>query len=238
MKKQLLFLLVFCAALAAFYPVGGKVFFIPSIHGLHKINPNYSYDSLRHVIERLNPDVIAVELRPEDVDADSSYLKKNYPLEMRMMRYWFPKAKIAGFDWLGSDIEGRPIPDNYWRDHSPIKKYEKALEDDKPVSAKSGHCDALQQKRLALLKSLTLKQLLESEDAKLTRDFYDCFGAALKGSIHQRVPDFYDARNVRLLANIRQIISDNSGKRVIIITGDDHYVLLKDKFPHEKLFGN
>ncbi|HLN74002.1 MAG TPA: hypothetical protein VK205_11955, partial [Prolixibacteraceae bacterium] len=76
-----------------------KVYFIPTLHGLHQANQSYSYDSLKQLINHLNPDIIAVEIRQEDINGDSLYLSKNYPYEMRMMKYWFPNTKIVGFDW-------------------------------------------------------------------------------------------------------------------------------------------
>ncbi|HYK54919.1 MAG TPA: hypothetical protein VEV15_00445, partial [Flavisolibacter sp.] len=66
-----------------------KVCLIPTLHGLHKTNKLYNYDSLKATVARLHPDVIAVEIRAEDVASDTAYLKKNYPYEMWMMRYWF-----------------------------------------------------------------------------------------------------------------------------------------------------
>ena len=85
-----------------------RVYVIPVLHGMHKTNQQYTYDSIRAMVERLNPDVIAVEIRAEDIDSDTAYLKQNYPLEMWMMRYWFPSATIAGFDWLGKDLAANP----------------------------------------------------------------------------------------------------------------------------------
>ncbi len=38
-----------------------EVAIISTIHGAHKINPNYSYDSLFNFVEKYNPDIIGVE---------------------------------------------------------------------------------------------------------------------------------------------------------------------------------
>ena len=214
----------------------GKVYFIPTIHNLHKVNDSYNYDSLKQIVSALNPDIIAVEIRPEDIQQDSVYLSKNYPYEMRMMKYWFPKSKIAGFDWLGNDIEGQLIPSNYWSEISLIKQYEKELNADSLFSRQTAACDSFTNQRLEILKNYSLKDLLKSQDAALTKQFYQCLESKLKGSIHERVLSFYDLRNAELLGNIEKIIAENKDKTIVILTGDDHFVFLKDKFQHEALF--
>ena len=214
----------------------GKVYFIPTIHNLHKVNDSYNYGSLKQIVSALNPDIIAVEIRPEDIQQDSVYLSKNYPSEMRMMKYWFPKSKIAGFDWLGSDIEGQLIPSNYWSEISLIKQYEKELNADSLFSRQTAACDSFTNQRLEILKNFSLKDLLKSPDAALTKQFYQCLESKLKGSIHERVLSFYDLRNAELLENIERIIAENKDKTIVILTGDDHFVSLKDKFQHEALF--
>ena len=98
-----------------------NVYVIPALHGLHQKNKNYNYDSLYAVIKKINPDYIIVEIRQEDMGQDTAYLKKNYPTEMWIMRYWFRNKKHFGMDWLGKEIEGKPIPENYWEETAEIK---------------------------------------------------------------------------------------------------------------------
>ena len=226
--------LVLCLAFFSTYSQNIKkdtptIHFIPTIHSLHNLNARYNYDSLKKIVAALKPDIIAVEIRPEDINQDSSYLKRNYPYEMRMMQYWFPKAAILGFDWLGEDIEGKMIPANYWKEISPIKKFERALDADSVYSAKCQACDSFSTRRMEILKNYSLKEILVSEDAALTKAFYSCLETNLAGSTHKRVLRFYDLRNARILENINRIISENKGKTIVILTGDDHYVLLKFK---------
>jgi hypothetical protein len=77
--------------------------------------------------------------------------------------------------------------------------------------------------------------LLKSKDAQLTSDFYQCFNESLQGSIHQQVPKFYTKRNEEILKNIRKIISENKNKKILFLTGDDHYIFLKDKIKHQTI---
>lgn len=213
-----------------------NVYFIPTLHGIHKVNENYTYDSLKQIISRINPDLIAVEIRQEDIARDSAYLGKNYPYEMRMMKYWFPGTPIVGFDWLGHDIEGKSIPDNYWKEISAVKKMERDLNADSVFAEKCTTCDTFKIQRIELLKNLSLQEILKSRDSLLTKQFYECLAEQLKGSKYEQLLTFYDTRNDKILANIKNIIMMNKYKRIVIVTGDDHYIYLKDKFPHEKHF--
>lgn len=215
-------------------PTQSKVYIIPTLHGLHNVNKNYSYDSLRKIVTDLNPEIIAVEIRPEDTDQDTNYLGKNYPLEMRMMKYWFPGTKVVGFDWLGSDIEGRQIPSNYWKEISSIKKFERELHDDSTFNKKISVCDTFSNERLSLLKTLSLPDLLSSNDSLLTTQYYQCLGEMLNGSVHERVLIFYDLRNEKMLNNINEITREYKNKRIVILTGDDHFIYLKNKFKNNK----
>ncbi|MGE5520523.1 MAG: DUF5694 domain-containing protein [Candidatus Dadabacteria bacterium] len=213
-----------------------KVYFLPTLHGIHGVNKQYSFRNLREVIQQLNPSVIAVEIRPEDVDSDSAYIKQNYPAEMWIMRYWFPSAKIRGFDWLGQDIERKPIPANYWKEISPIKQWEKALENDSVYTKKLSTCDTFSNERMSLLKTLSLKELLQSKDEQLTNNFYACLREKLQNTPHQRVVDFYDERNSKILSNINRIISENKGKTIVILIGDDHYQVLRHAFVNDAVY--
>ncbi|MBU8883972.1 hypothetical protein KSK37_12825 [Kaistella sp. DKR-2] len=75
-----------------------SVYMRPTLHTLHQVNSQYSYIQLRQTVAALKPDLIAVEIRSEDLMQDSLYLKKNYPYEMWMMKQWFPAVQTAGFD--------------------------------------------------------------------------------------------------------------------------------------------
>ncbi|MFZ1369253.1 MAG: DUF5694 domain-containing protein [Ferruginibacter sp.] len=235
-RKLLFFGICFLITTTSCNRYSGRVYFIPTIHGLHKANNKYNYDSLKQIVSSLDPDIIAVEIRAEDIAQDSVYLSKNYPYEMRMMRSWFPEAIVLGFDWLGNDIEGKLIPANYWSEVSSIKKYEKELNADSLFTKQTSECDTFTKQRLEILKTYSLKDILKSNDSVLTKQFYNCLDKKLKGSIHERVLQFYDLRNSKLLENIKRIIAENKHKRIVILTGDDHFVFLKDQFQSEPLY--
>lgn len=214
------------------------VYLIPVLHNLHQTNTRYSYASLKAVIDSLNPDIIAVEIRPEDIIHDTTYLKKNYPKEMWMMRYWFPENEIAGIDWLGPDIEDKLIPETYWSKTSEIKKMERKLAADSLFNHSIQQCYTFQEQRLSLLKNLSLIDLLKSNDTALTLQQYACYEETLQGSPYEGITAFYLKRNQKLLENIEILRKANTTKTIVVLTGADHYAWLKDKVAHKPLHRN
>lgn len=233
MRKLILTAVVLLLGATAFSQT--KVYLIPTLHGLHQTNQQYTYDSLQAIIGRLHPDVLAVELRKEDVAADTAYLKQNYPYEMWMARYWFPTAQVEGFDWLGADLEGGPIPARYWQDRSRIKALQTLLETDSVYTARLAACDVYTQQRLAILETQSLKGILQSGDALLTRAFYDCLTQHLRGSDYGELTQFYDTRNRRMQQHLAGLLEQHRGKTIVILTGDDHYPYLRDFLLKQKV---
>ena len=224
LKSALMVLAFVCFRPAAFSQA--RVMLLPTLHGLHKSNTQYNYDSLRNMVGRLSPDVIVVEIRAEDVGADTTYLKMNYPFEMWMMRYWFPALTIEGFDWLGSDIEGKAIPRDYWKNISQVKKLERELGADTIYSKELEACDQYVKLRMEILRTSSLQDILASRDAMFTRKYYECIEEQLKGSNYEGLTRFYDQRNQNMMKRISGIIKKHEGRTIVILTGDDHYPYL------------
>jgi len=225
-KRGILLILVNLFLATAFAQT--KVILIPTIHSLHKSNAQYNYDSLKRFVERLNPDVIAVEIRDIDLNADTNYLKRNYPYEMWMMRYWFTGKIIEGFDWLGEELEGKPVPERYWQEQSQIKRLEKELDEDSNYGKKLQNCIGYTKERLKILSKYTLTGILASKDDSLIRSYYDCMEQQLSGSRYQQLPRFYDKRNKKMETRLHSIIQKHQNKVIVILTGDDHYPYLLD----------
>lgn len=229
------FFLTILVSLLCLQAAAQDIYLIPTLHRLHQSNTAYDYDSVRSLIRRIDPDILAVEIRPEDIAEDTGYLKQHYPFEMWMARYWFPEKIIAGFDWLGSDIEGLKIPENYWQEVSAIKKLQKAFGNDSLYRHAADECAVFTNERLELLKTLSLPALLQSKDAALTNQYYDCLLATLKETPYAGIPLFFELRNQRILSNLEAICRRFPGKKIVVLTGDDHYAFLKDRIAHVSL---
>ncbi len=204
-----------------------RTLLLPTLHALHRVTPRYNFDSLKAVIARQQPAVIAVEIRQEDIDKDSGYLKKNYPYEAWMMRYWFPQAKLIGYDWLGDDIEGKPIPDKYWESASSVQQWEKELKADTLYNSRAERCQVYLTQRVNMVVKSSLPEILDGNDAILQQEYYNCVSMQLLGSKHYRIMEFFNKRNSKMLENLRRQLPAFEGQSVVIVTGDEHYPYLK-----------
>lgn len=206
---------------------GVEIFIVPALHHIHRVNQNYSYDSIRTVVKNLYPDVILVEIRAEDIGRDTSYLKRNYPLEMWGMKLWFPNRIILGFDWLGKEIEGKSLPENYWKEQAEIKKWEKILEKDSSMTGKLLECETYIAERIPTLKEGNYSELINGNDEKLTLQYYQCLERKLFGSPHARVSEFYKLRNINMANNIIKAVAAKGKGRYVVVTGADHVPFIK-----------
>lgn len=233
--KRILFLSALAILITATAFAQGKIYIVPVLHGLHKTNPQYTYDSIEAIVGRLQPDVIAVEMRTEDMGGDTAYLKQNYPYEMWMMPYWFPSATLEGFDWLGGELEGKPIPARYWKDHSRIKALERLLDTDTLYQNKLAACQIYEEERLRILKTSSLKAILQSNDYILIKEYYDCLDQQLRNSDYEELTRFYAERNRRIQQNVLGLAQRHPGKTIVVITGDDHYPYLREYLLRQRL---
>jgi hypothetical protein len=212
-----------------------KVYLVPTLHGMHKTNTQYNYDSVKAVVARIHPDVIAVEIRPEDIQQDSSYLKNNYPYEMWMMPHWFATATIEGFDWLGADIENKSIPQRYWQDQSRPKYLQRRLQLDSVYTARTKSCQLYTDARMAILNNQSLNSILASNDALLVKEYYNCLELQLRNSDYEELAAFYTMRNAKMMTNLDVLLQKHNGKTIVVLTGDDHYPYLLEHFKKAKV---
>lgn len=210
------------------------MYVLPTLHRIHATNTQYNYDSIQAVISRINPDVVAVEIRPEDETADTSYLKQFYPLEMWMMRYWQPNAVVKGFDWLGKELEGKPVPERYWQDQSWLKALQQKLSADTVYQKKLEACALYTKQRMPALQSSSLKAIMQGTDGQLVRAYYECLTGRLRGSDYEALPNFYAERDKHIQQNVIAISRQYPGKTIVVLTGADHYPFLVDAVRREK----
>jgi hypothetical protein len=209
--------------------IKSEVLIISTIHGAHKVNSNYSYDSLFEFIEKYNPDIIGVEIRKEDIDSSASYLKSNYPYEMYECITKYSSKKVLGFDWLGDDITGEAIPENYWKEKSIIKKLQHKLSGDSILQQKLSITDIIQEEKKKLALNASLRELNDGRYDLINRIYYEQLNLLLKYTEFKPLSDFYKKRDEMIAENILEIIKNNNGKKMIFLIGADHrgYTLKK-----------
>lgn len=226
------FLLVIVIFFLSVFSAGAqtKVYLVLVLHGLHKSNYFYPYDSVKAVVTRTGADVVAVEIRSEDIEKDSNYLKASYPFEMWMMPHWFGQKTIEGFDWLGQELEGKAIPTRYWQEGSIIKKLQARLNSDSTYTTLLKSCQLYADERMKMLSTQSLKAILASNDAILTKEYYNCLEQRLRGSDYEALTQFYNQRNQKMIAHLNQILEKHKGKTIAVVTGADHYPYLLEHF--------
>lgn len=206
-----------------------EVVIISTIHSAHEKNPNYSYDSLFKFIEKYNPEIIGIEIRKEDMDSSLAYLKNNYPFEMYKSIEKYPARKLFGFDWLGSDLEGKAIPENYWKEISSLKKLQAKLNQDSIISQKLSIMEMITKEKEKLILNVSLSKLNDGRYDLINFIYYEQLRMLLQGSEYIALSDFYQERNRHIAENIIEIIKNNKGKKMIFLLGADHrdYILKK-----------
>jgi hypothetical protein len=196
-----------------------EVVVIATMHGLHAKSATYTYAMLYDLVNRLKPDYVGVEIRQEDTAADQAYLTANYPAEMiHLAQEW--KDRAFGFDWLGDDVAGAPVPKDWWSARSPIKKLERALDADPPYQDKQ--MDALSAQEQAILASATAQSLNDGRYDALSDAYYVRMAEQLSGTPYRALPAFYASRDRHLAENIAEMIRKHPGSRIVIVTGADH----------------
>ena len=199
-----------------------EVIIISTIHSAHKINPNYSYDSLFAFIEKFDPEVIGIEIRKEDIDSSQDYLKRNYPYEMYECISKYSSKEVVGLDWLGEDIKGKAIPENYWNEESQIKGLQQKLSADSVMLKRLTVTNVIQEEKVKIALSASLYELNDGRYDLINQIYYEQLELLLKDTPYEDLTDFYQKRDEKIATNILEVINNNEGKKMIFLVGADH----------------
>lgn len=198
-----------------------EVVVISSLHAAHKGHPFYDYETLYALIESYNPDYVGVEIRPEDMHSDQAYLSKNYPKEMVKIAQGY-KEKSFGFDWLGEEIEGVPIPENYWKN----MKYKKLLNDmdrdEQFLTRMPEEIAKLQAQQSDLISKATPSLLNNGRYGDLARKIDQLQIKWYRGTQYEYLAWFNAQRDKHIGQNINSFIEQHSKKRIVLVMGADH----------------
>ncbi len=201
-------------------PMNKNINLIGTLHTTHEVNPNYTYDDLKEVLKGIDPDILVIEMRQEDLQEPLSFLETVYPPEMVMAAAGnFGSAKVIGFDWRGQVLEGKKMSrDNglpkVWElmeDDENLKKYimeRKALMEDFLTSCHFDEC----QKDPLCDKEVMIDQKIESH-------------LASKG--YNDINDYQHEREDKMCQNLSAIINAYPHHKIAIITGRAHLKRLK-----------
>lgn len=202
---------------------------LPTIHTGHAKNVNYSFNHVSRIIENFKPDIIAVEIRPEDMDRDTVYLKKFYQPEMIMARMGYPSIKKAGIDFLGSDMAGKILPDNFNRDTlGAMGRFrlmnQKLMKDTAIVNARIAKgLVRLKSKQGEMMGKLSANEMLDGSYDKVTDEYTRVQTQVLANTPYQYYDTFNIERDQKIADNIKELALRNPGKRIIVLTGANHH---------------
>lgn len=204
-----------------------QVMLLATLHSLHKSNPHYTYDHVYALIRRYNPDVIGVEIRPEDIGQDTSYLKQMYPLEMRQITMLFPKDKVYGVDWYGEEAAGQLLPPDAFKGGNKqlteIKQLERNLNSDTTLSARMKMIAVFPQKMVELASTSTPAQFNNSGHYDLVAElYYKQLDILLQGTPYAAYAKFNRSRDEHIGSNIISLIEQNPGKKLVFVLGANH----------------
>ncbi len=199
---------------------------ISAIHSAHKEHPRYSYDDLFNVVSRFSPDIVAVEIRQEDLGEDAAYLARNYPFEMVELSRRY-RAIVLGFDWLGEELEGRPVPEKWWQENSWVKRLEREMGHDPTVQTPKA--DALRKQQMDILNSATATSLNDGRYDAGTRAYYRALAEELAATPYAPLVTFYAKRDRRIAKAVAKIVKENPGRRIAVVLGADHRAAVIDE---------
>jgi hypothetical protein len=203
-----------------------EVTVVAALHGLHKQHPNYDYGVLYDLVARIQPDLVGVEIRPEDIGAELDYLKRNYPAEMiELARRHADRA--FGVDWLGTEIAGRPIPPDYWQT-AQVMRLSKASKEDADFQArKPAELAELSQRQSQILAAATPATLVDGRYAASVRRIDALEAQWYRGSPYTYVLDFNRRRDAEIALRLIDTVGRNPGKRIVVVLGADHVSFAK-----------
>lgn len=231
MQKKIFIALtfLFICLLNSLFAQKTELLILPTIHAGHKNNKNYTFQHIRNIIKNFNPDIIGLEIRPEDMDRDTNYLKTFYNPEMILFRNEFSGIKKIGIDFMGSDFEGMALPENFMKENiGEFGKFratnQKLMLDSNIVNAriKEG-LTSIGKTRSEMLGTLSANQLMDGKYDLLTENFTEIQTKILKNTSYQFYDNFQIARDQRIADNIKSIALKNKGKRIIVLTGANHH---------------
>ena len=236
--KKIAVILGFVLVSACNTEVPTEVLVLPALHQAHEMNENYSYDDLMEIIKAYNPDVIGVEIRPEDMQRHSEVLRVYYPEEMVQVRDTY-KDKAFGIDFYSEDTRGEHVESAMFQDTTReigrAKKIAREMKLDSMIVVKHrelGLADVLkEQRRIAL--TYSAEEFLNGEYDSLVELQFEIEDKMLKGTPYEEYNAFNNRRDQRISQNALKLIEENPDKRILILVGASHRNRLMDFLEQE-----
>lgn len=203
-----------------------QVVVVSTLHKNHLQNPNYTYEDVSKTIEKFNPDILAVEIRAEDLYLPKDTLVKRYPVEMHSNLFTNSKIQYFGIDWYGDDIVGKACPHDYFDHENSIKSIQIKMNQDEEFKQKLEVLKPLIQAKFDLVKNASMNEMMDGTYDLINEIYYKQIEILTQNTPYQKVAEFYTLRDLRIAQNTEKIILQNPNKKIMVLTGADHRVAL------------
>jgi hypothetical protein len=214
-------LIVLAGIVAGSPPDRTEVLVVSSLHSAHRDHATFDYDVLFSLVRDFDPDFVGAEIRPEDIGMGEQYLSSNYPHEMVELARRY-QGRAFGFDWLGYEIAGTPIPESYFKDLH-ITKLSAELTDDEAMMAKKPEQIArLEQQQADIVAAATPASLADGRYGALCRQIDELEQSWLAGSRYEPIFAFNRLRDEEIARNLVRFIESHPGSRIVAVLGADH----------------
>lgn len=202
-----------------------KVLIVGTIHQMHATDKNYSYADIARILATYNPDLICVEIRPED------YRRNQYLKEMELAAVW-------GLS------HGKPVaPIDWWKDKPNDREIRAKLAKEPEYVAKQKQLQSLLSHDEIITRFEKRYGSMDDEGkwgAQLGYRFWNgrdynsviAEGYKLSLEVYGDSPFnlHYVTRNKHMMALIWNAIRENSSHTVIVLTGSEHKSFFDKEF--------
>lgn len=231
--KKLILLFSIVLLLGCNTEVPTEVLVLPTLHKAHESNENYTYDHLMEMVKKYDPDIIAVEIRPEDIELQSDVLEIFYPQEMITVRDTF-RERVAGIDFYSEETQDQKVRLQMFRDTTTqLGKFNHLSQEMKMDSVLVVRRDELgldqvtkEQERIAY--SYSPADFLKGEYDSLVELQFKLEDSLLQGTPYEEYAVFNNRRDRRITQNALRLIEANPEKKILILIGASHRNRLVD----------
>ena len=217
-----------------------EVLVLPTIHGAHEVNENYTYDDLLQLVKSYEPDVIGVEIRPEDFQMSTDSLDLFYPLEMIMVRDSFP-GKVSGIDYYNEETRNIRVSRKMFSDTvSEMYRINRLTQDMRLDSTfvaayEKTRIPKIQEEQRKMAMQYSAEEFLKGRYDSITGLQYKIEDSLFQNSPYAAYPVFNNRRDLQITLNALELVDENPGKKILILVGANHRNRLVDSLENRQV---
>lgn len=217
MKKFLLLsFLILTISLDIFSQQKTEVFVLSTLHQFHAENKNYSFETLSRIIERYDPDIIAAELTPADLEN-----RKEQKTKQEYQKSVFPIADKHKYKLIALE----PAEPKFSELVGLIRESEKTLGEKSPEKAEafSVYSKSLYDYLFNIWDS---PFAVNSPETDALFEVKHKFQNTLFGEAQEKG---WNGWNQNFLDKILEAAKNNKGKKIIVLIGAEHGYWLRKR---------